>query len=98
MKKTKADFTVPEGSLQIQWSPEAKEALEEKKMMSEPRCSQRGCKYFIGIKNGGDETTERPVCEAFPDGIPDEIAYGNNPHTQPFPGDNGIQFKEEPRA
>ena len=35
------------------------------------------------------------ICEAFPDGIPDEIAYGDNPHTSPFPGDHGIRFEAE---
>jgi hypothetical protein len=32
-------------------------------------------------------------CDAFPDGIPDEILWGGNKHTEPFPGDHGIQFK-----
>ncbi|MBX4215694.1 hypothetical protein KW797_01975 [Candidatus Parcubacteria bacterium] len=40
---------------------------------------------FLG-KNG---------CDAFPNGIPFEIANGSNDHAAPFPGDNGIQF--EPR-
>ncbi len=31
-------------------------------------------------------------CLAFPDGIPDEILSNENGHTEPFPGDNGIQF------
>jgi len=34
-------------------------------------------------------------CKAFPKGIPDEIILGENKHTEPFPGDHGIQF--EPR-
>ena len=33
------------------------------------------------------------VCAAFPNGIPDEIWDGENDHTEPFPGDNGIQFE-----
>jgi hypothetical protein len=32
-------------------------------------------------------------CEAFPSGIPDEIWYHHDPHTAPFPGDNGILFE-----
>jgi hypothetical protein len=64
-------------------------------MIAEPNCYRRRCKHFIGVKNDGDETTERVVCAAFPDGIPDEIAYGENDHTAPYPGDGGIQFEEQ---
>lgn len=41
---------------------------------------------------------EPPWCRAFPGGIPDEIAHGNNPHTEPYPGDHGIQFEKEEKA
>jgi len=34
------------------------------------------------------------VCAAFPDGIPNEIAYGKNKHAKPFPGDHGIQYEK----
>ena len=33
-------------------------------------------------------------CKAF-EKIPEEIINGNNPHTEPFKGDNGIQFEEQ---
>jgi hypothetical protein len=33
------------------------------------------------------------TCDAFPDGIPDVIWKGENPHTEPYPGDHGIQFE-----
>lgn len=65
-------------------------------MIIEPTCNKRRCKYFAGVSQpDGTEATERVVCAAFPNGIPDEIAYGDNPHTHPVEGDNGIQFEEE---
>jgi hypothetical protein len=33
------------------------------------------------------------VCDAFQNGIPDQIAQGFNTHRMPFPGDGGIQFE-----
>ena len=33
-------------------------------------------------------------CEVFPEGIPEEIATGENKHKKPYPGDHGIQFKQ----
>jgi hypothetical protein len=32
-------------------------------------------------------------CDAFPQGIPDEITFGLAHHTVPWPGDNGIRFE-----
>ena len=32
-------------------------------------------------------------CSAFNDGIPYEILTGENDHTKPYKGDNGIQFE-----
>jgi hypothetical protein len=41
-----------------------------------------------------DDKTAR--CAAFPNGIPDVIFYGRNPHIKPFPDDHGIQFEPKP--
>ena len=64
-------------------------------MLLEPRCSVRKCRHLTGAYQSDDtEMTERPACAAFPQGIPEEIAYGNNPHTKPYPGDHGIQYEK----
>lgn len=55
-----------------------------------PRCWKRKCIHLQGIRqNDMEEETERPYCTAFPNGIPDEIAYGDNLHLQRFPGQFG---------
>ena len=68
-------------------------------MIVESQCSVRKCKHYRGLRDFGDgggveDAGLRFICDAFPDGIPYAIAYGDNPHTKPFPGDNGIQFEE----
>ena len=68
-------------------------------MLAEPKCYTRRCRHFMGVKWFDiEEETERVICRAFPEGIPGEIAYGANPHTEPFPGDNGITFEREGEA
>ena len=66
-------------------------------MLMTPRCYDRKCKHLIGVKqDDGDEETERNVCEAFPDGIPDEIDYGNNKHLEPYAGqENDIIYEKK---
>lgn len=65
-------------------------------MIREPNCSVRDCVHFVGVRRSDldNESTERPVCKAFPDGIPDEIAYGSNEHLTPVAGDGGIVFQK----
>ena len=66
-------------------------------MLAEPNCHKRRCKHYLGvIQPDGTEMTETNYCEAFPDGIPAEIAYGNNKHLRPHPDqDNEIVFEKE---
>jgi hypothetical protein len=55
-------------------------------MIGDPPVCLR-CRHF-------DENSGMPYkCRAFPAGIPDEIFIRGNPHTKPFPGDNGIRFE-----
>lgn len=63
-------------------------------MIREPRCSIRRCVHLLGV-DGEDEENQVCVCSAFPNGIPNEIAYGAELHLTPYPGDNGIQYEEE---
>jgi len=53
-------------------------------MLAQPKCSIRDCKHFSGIKqpDGTEEGGEFVYCPAFPDGIPDDIAYGEDKHTE----------------
>jgi hypothetical protein len=67
-------------------------------MIIVPNCFFRKCKHYIGVENMFEaisEDSEKCVCEAFPEGIPDEIAYGDNKHDKPFKGDNGIQYQKQ---
>lgn len=46
-----------------------------------------GCKHFRRFEGG---------CDAFPDGIPDEITSGFNEHSEPLPNQgNDIVFEQE---
>ena len=65
-------------------------------MLQEPNCYTRKCKHYLGVKwFGDDESSEDNHCLAFPDGIPQEIAYGNNKHERPCCGQvNDIVYEK----
>lgn len=65
-------------------------------MINEPKCFTRNCKHYIGIDQpDGTEMTERNICSAYPEGIPDDIAYGNDKHFEVRDDqDNDIVYEE----
>lgn len=66
------------------------------KMISTPNCYKRGCVQNLRvIQPDGTEMTERPACDAYPDGIPSDIAYGPDQHLEVRSDqDNEIIFKK----
>lgn len=48
-------------------------------MLPQPECFTRGCRHLRGATDA-DERQQLPACLAFPNGIPDDIAYGDNLH------------------
>ena len=66
-------------------------------MLVEPKCSIRKCIHFQGVFQPDEtEMTERVICKAFPDGIPNEISYEENKHLTPLPDQgNDIVFEKE---
>ncbi len=63
----------------------------------EPRCSERNCVHYLGVKEfiPDDDLSQDHYCEAFLDGIPEEISYGKNLHLKPLKDQgNNIVFKK----
>lgn len=67
-------------------------------MIEQSQCEKRRCMNYVGVrrKNEQEEATERHVCLAFRngDGIPLDIAFGDNLHLRSIPGDSGITYEE----
>lgn len=47
-------------------------------MIEAPICYHRKCTNYLGVKNDGDEMTEKVICKVYPDRIPSGIAYGDD--------------------
>lgn len=55
----------------------------------------KGCKYFKGVYQPyNTETKEKYICEAYEDGIPDEILSGEINHDESFKNDDNITYEE----
>ena len=68
-------------------------------MLAEPRCFTRRCRWYEGVRwldATLGEASETNVCPAFPEGIPDTIAYGDDPHLTVHPLQVGLSvFREK---
>ncbi len=65
-------------------------------MIIEAKCFIRKCKHYIGVsKPDGTELSERHICAAYPDGIPSDIAYGNDKHLEVRPDQNNLIVYEK---
>ena len=68
-------------------------------MIEEPNCSKRQCKWLQGvIQPDGTEQSEVSYCPAFPDGIPDNIAYGDNKHLSIIKDQEGEKVYEKEKS
>jgi len=47
------------------------------------------CRHYQFVRPGST-----PTCDAFPDGIPDDIYENRVEHDQPISGDHGLRFIE----
>lgn len=43
-----------------------------------------------------DRTADDRSCEAFPEGIPEDIWMNQHDHHKPYPGDQGVRFELAP--
>jgi len=64
----------------------------------EPRCYTRRCVHFEGLKTIGPRPTSGKIvviCPAYPNGIPQRIAYGDDPHSEVQDDQKGTLTYEE---
>ena len=69
-------------------------------MIEEPRCFSRDCRHFQGVEQRGpNEADQILVCPAYPNGIPDRIAYGTELHliAQDDQVPNGVVYEKGSR-
>ena len=52
-------------------------------MIETPNCWTRECKHYLGVRQPDNtEMSEMVYCLAYPEGIPDDIAYGSDKHLE----------------
>jgi hypothetical protein len=54
------------------------------------------CAYCLHVERIDEKLTGN--CKAYPDGIPRALKWDAIDHRDPYPGDNGIRFKQDPTA
>lgn len=52
------------------------------------------CAFCVHLSS--NRVNDKRICNAFPDGIPDEIILGEYDHREEHPEDNGIRFEQDP--
>ena len=65
--------------------------------IEEPRCYSRRCIHFEGAKIAGNSTSGKAIviCPAYPKGIPERIAYGDELHLEVQDDQKGTLTYEE---
>lgn len=58
--------------------------------MLESSCTVRGCKHYLGTDSPEDRNSMKIwyICEAYTEGIPDDIAMGKDKHLKVRPDQN----------